>query len=369
MTIILFLLILTALIFVHELGHFSAAKLFGIRVDEFALGFPPNIWSFKKGETKYSINLIPFGGYVKIFGENPSDLPAQAGDSMQGTDSARSLANAPKWKQIIIMLAGIFMNFIFAWLLISAAFNIGMTVPADQYNGNAKDVSLIVTSVLSGSPAELAGLEAGDKILDVSYGSVVKKEVTDTELEDIISQNSGMITIDYQRNGQVSSVGLEAKDGIVPGKKAVGISIGMVGTVKFGFLRSFYEGAKTTTYYAKETFLGISNFIYGALTGRSGVFDSVAGPVGIAGMVGEAEHIGLSYLFEFISLISINLAILNLIPFPALDGGRIFFVLIESIFRKKIKPEIFNYANLTGFALLMILMIFVTYKDILRLVK
>src|ERR1035437_3596394 len=123
MTVILFLFVLAVLIFVHELGHFVMAKIFGIRVDEFAIGFPPKIFGWKRGETQYNLNLIPLGGYVKIFGEDPND------ESISGPDSSRSFVNAPKWKQIIVLLAGISMNIIFAWVLISISFNLGLLTP------------------------------------------------------------------------------------------------------------------------------------------------------------------------------------------------------------------------------------------------
>ena len=162
MTIILFLVILAVLVFVHELGHFLAAKAFGIRVDEFAIGFPPKVFGWQKGETKYSLNLIPFGGYVKIFGENPDD------ESLIGADSTRSFVNAKRWKQAIVLLAGIFMNIVFAWILISASFSIGLpTSIQDEYKGKAKDVGVMIMAVQKDSPAFKTGIKEGDYILSI----------------------------------------------------------------------------------------------------------------------------------------------------------------------------------------------------------
>src|ERR1035437_5976142 len=169
MTIILFLLVLAVLIFVHELGHFISAKLFGIRVDEFAIGFPPQIFSWKKVETKYALNLIPFGGYVKIFGENPDE------ESLKGSDSKRSFVNAKKWKQIIVLISGITMNIIFAWILISISLNIGVLTPADIQNTNkVENIKVMITGVLKNSPADLAGLKEGDDIISIQSTNAKK---------------------------------------------------------------------------------------------------------------------------------------------------------------------------------------------------
>ncbi len=364
MTVILFLIILAVLIFVHELGHFLTAKLFKIRVDEFAIGFPPKIFSIKRGETQYSLNLIPIGGYVKIFGENPND------DSMNGPDSARSFVNAKKWKQLIVLFAGIFMNLVFAWILISISFNIGLTTGVeDQYANKAQNVSVMVLSVLPNSPSDLAGLKEGDKITEIRIQDSGFRIINIEQVQNLITNSSGEINIIYERGNATKTAEVIPKSGIVDGKKAIGIAMGLVGIVKFGFFQSFVEGGKLMVLETKAIAIGLFEFIIGVFKGQSGILDGVVGPVGIVGMVGEASSIGISYLLGFIAMISINLAVLNAVPFPALDGGRALFVVIETIFRRKIKPAIANWANIIGFGLLILLMIFITYKDILRLVK
>ncbi len=364
MTVILFLIILAILIFVHELGHFLTAKFFGIRVDEFAIGFPPRIFSRKYGETQYSLNLIPIGGYVKIFGEDPND------ESLTGPDSARSFVNASKWKQIVILLSGIFMNLLFAWILISIAFNIGLLMPIEgQYRDKAQDAGVMIISVLKDSPSDLAGLKEGDKIISIESGRVKEELPSAEDLQKIIAESSGKIDIVYKRGDSINSAIVSAINGISSGKKAIGISMGLVGTIKFGFFQSFYEGFKLTIIEIKEITTGIYKFIYGMLRGQDGIFDGISGPVGIASLVGQASGMGISYLFGFVAMISINLAMLNLVPFPALDGGRVLFVLIESAIRRKIKPTILNWTNLIGFVLLIFLLIFITYKDILALIR
>ncbi|MFA5934872.1 MAG: RIP metalloprotease RseP [Candidatus Paceibacterota bacterium] len=364
MTIILFLVILAVLVFVHELGHFVAAKAFGIRVDEFAIGFPPKIFGWKKGETQYSLNLIPFGGYVKIFGENPDD------ESLVGADSSRSFVNAKRWKQAIVLLAGIFMNIVFAWILISISFNIGLTTSIqDEYKDKAKDVGVMIMAVQKDSPAEKAGIKEGDYVLSIKSGGVSLIFPSVELIQKTIAESENQITIEYKRNSATGTLDVISKDGVVEGKKAIGISMGLVGTVEFGFFQSFYEGAKLTGIETKNIAVGLYTFIASLFKGQSNIFAQVAGPIGIAGMVGEARSIGISYLLGFVAMISINLAMLNLVPFPALDGGRVLFVGIEAIIRRRIKPAILNWTNGIGFLLLILLMIFVTYKDILRLIK
>src|SRR3989344_9573578 len=162
MTIIIFLIVLAVLIFVHELGHFLIARACGIRVDAFALGFGPKIFSKKVGETTYFLNLIPFGGYVKIFGENPDD------ESINGEDKARSFVHKPKWQQISVLISGILFNFIFAWLLIVIAFSTGVPASLEsypEYKDQMKNPHIAITYVNAGSPAEKAGLKAGDEIV------------------------------------------------------------------------------------------------------------------------------------------------------------------------------------------------------------
>jgi len=364
MTVILFLVILAVLVFVHELGHFMAAKYFGIGVDEFAIGFPPTIYSVTRGETKYSLNLIPFGGYVRIFGENPDYA------SMTGADSARSLVNAAKWKQIVVLLAGIFMNIVFAWLLISVSFNIGLvTSVQDQYKDQAKNVSVIVLSVEKNSPADKAGIQANDDILNIRSDKAEVSDPGTSDVQNVIAGSNGAVNIEYKRGSTVNTVSVIPTSGLVSGRKAIGISMGLVGTVQFPFPRSLWESAKLTWLEAKNIAVGLCAFIAGAIHGDGSALAEIAGPVGIASMVGQAESIGISYLFGFIALISINLAVLNLVPFPAFDGGRVFILAVEAAVRRKIKPSVVNWINLIGFGLIILLMLVITYHDIARLVQ
>jgi regulator of sigma E protease len=362
MTIILFLVVLAVLIFVHELGHFVVAKKSGIRVDEFAIGFPPKIFSWVRGETKYVLNLIPFGGYVKIFGENPDD------ESMTGADSKRSFVNAKKWKQVCVLLAGIGMNIVFAWVLISISFMFGSMVPvgegASDYSKYIKDSRVVLTGVVADSPAEKAGLKQGDSL--VSVASISGNDLNTARVRELVEQSTSSVSITYKRNNEIKEVTAFATVSTSTGdKKVIGIYMENVGVVKLNPFLAFYEGAKLTAVTFGQVAYGLGNFIWQAVRGQ-GDFSQVSGPVGIVGMVGDAASFGFAYLLGFVAFISLNLAVINLIPFPALDGGRVLFVIIEAITRRQIKPVIANTVNTVGFFILISLMLIITYRDIMK---
>lgn len=355
MTIIIFIIVLALLIFVHELGHFLIAKACGIRVDAFALGFGPKILSKKIGEVVYSLNLIPFGGYVKIFGENPDD------ESINGPDIERSFVHKPKWQQISVLIAGIVFNFIFAWILIVFAFLSGAPASIEsysQYSDRFTNNRIIISSISQNSPAEKAGFIAGDQIIGKSI----------SEIQELINNNGDKnIKINIIRNGSDNKeISVIPEKGIIDNRYAIGISMDNVATLKLPIHLAIYEGIKFTCHMIWQTIIGIIGLIGGVFDGSSKL-SSITGPVGIAGLVGDAFKVGFNYLLMFTAIISINLGVLNLVPFPALDGGRILFTIIEIIIRKPIKPEISNTVNAIGFALLLLLMIVVTYRDIVKL--
>jgi regulator of sigma E protease len=365
MSIILFILILAFLIFVHELGHFIVAKKSGVRVDEFAIGFPPKIFGWKRGETSYVLNLIPFGGYVKIFGENPDE------DSIAGPDKSRSFVNAKKWKQALILVAGISFNLIAAWILLSISFMSGLTTSVqDSYAKYAHDPHVLVTYIQKDSPASKAGIIAGDRIISLQSGQILlaTSSLSIASVQKTVGESGGIINLVLQSPTATSSrlVNVEAKEGTVAGKKMLGIGMDMVGTVKLPFFIAFGQGAKLTAYMVKDTAVGLAVFAYDAFRGH-GDFSQVTGPVGIVGLVGEAQKLGIIYLLSFTAFISINLAVINLIPFPALDGGRLLFVAIEAVTRRQIPVKVANVLNTIGFLLLILLMVVVSVKDVIRL--
>ena len=363
MSILLFIIIIAILILAHEFGHFIVAKRAGIRVDEFGIGFPPKLWGKKIGETEYTINLFPIGGFVKIFGETPDD------DSINGPDAKRSFVNKPKYIQAAVLSAGVFFNILLAWFLISAGFMIGLptSTGAAPEGRVLQNVSVVVTEVFSDSPAKNAGLKVGDKILSLKAGEnrIILPSAQATQ-EFISSRSGENITISMQRGKQpAEDIVIQPTEGIID-KPAIGIAMDEIGTLRLPIHLALWEGAKLTASLT-EAFFGLTSFFGGLLTGNADL-SAVAGPVGIVSIVGDASQFGFIYLLSLTALISINLAIINLIPFPALDGGRLLFLLIETIKRSPIKPKIANTLNMIGFALLILLMVVITYNDVIKLV-
>lgn len=362
MSVILFIVILGVLVFVHELGHFLVAKKFGIRVDEFALGFPPRLFSVKKGETEYSLNLIPFGGYVKIFGE---DFTAIASDD---PDKARSFSSKNRGVQSVVLVAGIAANVVFAWMLLSSVFIMGAPVASEQYpDVPLYDERVLVVEVFENSPAHKAGVLSGDTIRSIRGEAEGIDAPSLEELRQFISAREGReVIVGIERKDGLAEYRIIPTSGIVEDGAGIGISMNEVGTLKLPLFKALLEGARRTIDLSLLTARGLGEFLY-----RIVVFDadfsSVAGPVGIAVLVSEAEALGWFYIVSFTAIISLNLAIINLIPFPALDGGRLFFVLIEAVIRKPLPQKLVYVLNAGGFILLLALLLFVTYKDILHL--
>lgn len=362
MTVLIFIIVLAVLIFVHELGHFLFALWNKIRVDEFKIGFGPRLFSWQRGETKYGVNLIPFGGYVKIHGENPDD------ESISGRDHGRSFVNKKPWQQVSVLVAGVLFNFLFAWLLYALVFSIGVTATKDgfeQYKENFKNERVMITIVTPDSPAQKAGLRIGDTIRYI-------EDPKNSKIEDIQSViNNGTakpLKIAYTRQGQDLETSAIPEKGIVSDKYAIGIAMSDTVDIRLPIYSAIYEGGYYTYFMMKETVFGLYDFFGNIFRGKAN-FSDVSGPVGIAGIVGDAAGLGIAYLLMITALISINLGVINLIPFPALDGGRVLFVIIESVTRRKIKPIYANSINTVGFVLLMLLMIIVTYKDIVKILK
>lgn len=355
MSIIIFIIILSALIIVHELGHFLVARKFGIRVDEFGLGFPPLakklfIWK----DTLFTLNWLPFGGFVRIFGENPSD---------KETDlvSSDSFQSKNRGIQASVLFAGVVGNFLFAWLLISLGFMTGLPVPASLALP-LEDPRIVITTVLPGSPAAEAGLRSGDTIISLSREGVYS-ELSPESLSQFIASSLEPLSFVIER-GEVASTKIVIPEAdIIADRPAVGISMDIIGIVKLPSHEALWYGLKTTSELTALTGKAIGTFIFQALGGRANLSD-ITGPVGIVGMVGDVRELGFSYLLTFTALISINLAIINLLPFPALDGGRLLFVGIEAITRRSISPSIFNVVNMVGFAFLIFFMILITIQDV-----
>jgi len=389
MTFIIFLIILGLLVFVHELGHFLAAKKAGVKVEEFGFGYPPRALKLgNKWGTLFTLNWIPFGGFVKIFGENYEEEDkdvlgrksyekslAEQNEETRGLfeedlsseNDLHFTQTSKKW-QATILGAGVAFNIVFAWLLLSLGFMIGLPTSVDNNYGEiVKDPNLTVINVIMNSPAKDAGIKSGDKIRSLSFGDgQVLDKPNPENLSDFINSSTGKVSIEVDRGGDILNFEITPSTKIEENKKLIGINMDMVGTLSLPIHKALYEGGRATFDITYGTVAGIYGLIKQAVKGNPDI-SQIAGPVGIIGLVGDAAKLGFAYLLTFTALISINLAILNLLPFPALDGGRIVFVIIESVIKRPINPKVAGFVNTFGFALLIIIMLIVTYKDILRL--
>lgn len=358
MSLLYFFIILSALVIVHEMGHFLVAKYFDIRVDEFGLGYPPRAAKlFKWKNTLFTLNWLPFGGFVKIFGENP--------DPQEESADPRSFSAKKRPIQAAVLVAGVVGNFLFAWILISGSFMGGLPLPLSQ-DLPVTDAHTVITTVVQDSPADKAGIKAGDRLEGLSRN----EDYADLDPESaslFIGSSDEPITLILRRGEEILTKTVSPVEDVVEGKVALGIGMDTIGTVKLSPVQAVLQGFKTTSTLTLLTAKALGLFFFEALTGHAS-FSDVTGPVGLVSMVGDVRALGFIYLISFTALISINLAVVNLLPIPALDGGRLLFVAIESVIRRPVSPVVFNYANNIGFALLLILMAVITFRDIIHLI-
>ncbi|HUY05426.1 MAG TPA: M50 family metallopeptidase [Candidatus Paceibacterota bacterium] len=373
MEILVFIAVIVALIVVHEFGHFIAAKLSGMRVDEFGLGYPPRALTLGKiGETEYTLNWLPFGGFVKIYGEDPGTTTTKTRLVTGHAAEERAFYNKNRFLQAIVLVAGIAMNLVFAYVLITSALVMGTPralMPSEL--ATATHLELAVANVLPGSPAARAGLLAGDSVMSAE-DTMGQWHATDpVSFSAFVAASEGNpITLSVKHDGSEHTVTATPVSGIVkadPSRFALGVEVATIGVVPVSFGAALTEGASLTWDTTVLTAQGLWHFFYGVFT-LSADLSQVAGPIGIAGAVGSASAQGLGDLLSIMAVISINLALINLIPVPALDGGRLLFVLIESVIRRPIKPSVARAINAVGFVALVLLMVVVTAHDIFRIV-
>jgi regulator of sigma E protease len=325
---------------------------------------------------------------VKIFGENPEpteEISAQKNQpSLENSSDARergqnffdeagssgdSFQNKNRGIQAAVLAAGVFFNFLFAWALISLGFVIGLPAPVGM-SVPVENPRTVITLVLPGSPAGEVGLRSGDAIVSLSRGGEVipveGEAIAPDVASEFIASSFDPITFMVDRGGEISEKTVVPEGGIIADRPAVGISMDSIGIAKLPPHQAVWHGLTTTWSLTVATAYGLFDFIFQAFQGDADL-SGVAGPVGIVGMVGDVRELGFAYLLTFAALISINLAIINLLPIPALDGGRIVFVGIEAITRRRVPPRFFNTVNTVGFFLLILLMLVITFRDIKNL--
>ncbi|MEK7636378.1 MAG: site-2 protease family protein [Patescibacteria group bacterium] len=354
MTILLFIIALSLLILVHEWGHFYAARKFGVRVEEFGFGFPPKIISTVKNGTKFVFNLFPIGGYVKIYGEGG-----------EGTEEKESFASRPIWQRVVIVSAGVIMNLVLAWVFFSMAHVLGITSAVD--GADSANASITVIEVEKGSPAESAGIKFGDSIQKLKIQNTEFTIVKIEELQKIARENAGSeIALILGRNGDTRTVQLMPRKDPPRGSGPLGIALEYIALKKTPFYLAPWEGLKSTYYATRATIEGLA-FTIKNLVFEGRVPKEVSGPVGIFVLARDITELGKSYIFQFIAILSINLAVLNFLPIPALDGGRVLFMIIEKIRRRAISPTRESIIHAVGFVVLILLMILVTVRDVRNL--
>lgn len=357
-TVLLFLGVLFVLVLVHEWGHFIVAKLTGMRVDEFGIGFPPKLYSIKKGETEYSFNALPIGGFVRILGEDPTQVHE---------DSERAFSSKNRFAQALVLIAGVTMNVLFAWFLYVIIFMSGATTAVDEEVAS-DDARLIVAYTLPDSPAAVLPFRA--EISSFSVDGVVRSDLLPSEVSEYIAAaGTNPVTITYVHGEDTVTEVITPTVGVVdedPERTAIGASFVLVEEISYPFFQSLIRASETTVTNLRDITIGLYTLIVGAITGTADL-SQVAGPVGIIDLVGDAAKFGLIPLLMFTAVISLNLAIINLLPIPALDGGRLLFVAIEAVTRREINPVWVSRVNTVGFSLLMLLMIVITVSDVTRL--
>ena len=336
MTIIAAIILFGLIVFIHELGHFLFAKRAGVTIHEFAIGMGPKLFSTEKGGTKYSLRLLPIGGYV----------------SMEGEDGESKDPNSFGQKSILqrasVLFAGPFFNLVFAAILL---------IPVFMYMGSPSD-SNELGQVIEDKPAYVAGLRTNDKIIEINGN---KTNTWDDIVQNLHGSDGKEVQLKIDRNGEVKTLNIK------PEKNEQGnYAIGIAPVYEKGIITSIKNAFTTTIDMIKQMIMFVGQLITGTVPG--GAENAVAGPIGVIGIVSDAAKMGLPNLMYIASVISLNLGVLNLLPIPALDGGRLVMLAIEGIRGgKKLDPNKEATIHMIGFALLMGLMVFVTFKDITRL--
>jgi regulator of sigma E protease len=341
--IVIFIAILALLVIAHESGHFGAARLFGIYVEEFGFGFPPKVVSKKVGEVTWSVNAIPLGGFVKIPTENGED---EEEDVDKSVSPDRLFYRKPVWKRAIVLAAGVAMNFILGWAVLSAVNMIG-AAPA-----------VFVMEVADKSPAKEAGLKPGDQILGFD---------TAKQLIDAVNASKGtQMTLHVRSSSQERDVMVVPSAARGPKEGALGVGLGEGGAQPKPFLDAI--GAALTQAATMFSMIFITLFkLIGSIFGGENMFSQLSGPVGVFKITAQTSGMGLIYLANLVALISLNLAAVNIFPFPALDGGRIVFLLIEKLKGSPVSAKAQQIVNGVGFLFLIALMVALSVQDVMRL--
>lgn len=349
-SILIFLLVLSVLVIVHEFGHFFMARKLGVWVEEFGFGLPPRIIGKKIGETLYSLNLFPFGGFVRLHGEDSDE---------RLKEPKRSFIKKSKKARFVIVIAGVVMNFLLAVVSFGIVYSFS-GIPRDTEN-------VKVVEVIAGSPAQIAGLVVGDVIRKVG-----KEDVADVaKFVGLVEQAKGKrVQLEIERAG-VIKLSITPRENPPEGEGPLGVVI-TSSEIYFPpvILRPFYGvyyGFKDAVFWGGNIAAGLFQIIKGLFAGN--VPQDIAGPVGIFAITSKAAQYGILAVINFVGILSVNLAILNILPFPALDGGRLLFIGIEKAIGRKVLPKLESVVHIIGMIILLLLLLAITAHDIQRLIS
>lgn len=360
-TAIVFVIILSILVFIHELGHFVVARLIGVKVEEFGFGLPPRIWGKKIKKTIYSVNWLPIGGFVKLAGED--EHPSPKSPNYPKHPKSYFFARTKK-ERALILLAGVFMNFLLAVGITTYLLTQGVLEPTGKVH---------IERVIAGSPAEKAGLRKNDILLSISLSptslNTPMSLKTPKELIDYVNEKKGHeVVLTILRSSTKQEIAVTPRTVVPPGEGPMGVVISDLETRVYPLNQAPVVATKINCQRAWAMLAGIGSLI-GKLVQLKPVGSDVAGPIGIAQVTGQAVKFGWKAVLEFMSILSLNLAVLNILPIPALDGGRLAFVFLEKILGKKVRPAFEQSTHQIGMIILFILILLISINDILRLAR
>ncbi len=357
LTALVFFIILGILVLIHELGHFVMARLVGVHVEEFGFGLPPRIWGKKIGRTIYSLNWLPIGGFVKLAGEDEAESDKS---KIKGKLKEYFFARSKK-ERAAILLAGVTMNFVLAVGITTYLLTQGIFERAGRVH---------IETVVAGAPAQKAGLKEGDIVLSISSSRAPRKELTvPKELIDFTNEEKGNeVILTIVRDGQEFTVPIVPRVDVPPGEGPMGVAISDLEERKYSWTEAPGKAVMMNLARARDMLVAIATMLWRVIQFQSPGAD-VAGPIGIAQVTGQAVRFGAKAVLEFMSILSLNLAVLNILPIPALDGGRLLFVFLEKVFGRRVKPAFEQSTHQIGMIILLILIALISINDILRLAR
>jgi len=358
LTILIVFISLIGLMVLHELGHFVIAKKFGVKVEEFGIGYPPRLFGRKFGETLYSLNLLPFGAFVKIYGEEG------------GIESAYSFTGKLIWQRALIILGGVVSFWIVAAILLSIVFGIGtLQAISDEEEGSLVNSKVQIVAVSPNSPAEEAGIKVGDAIKQLTVNNQQLTIDKVKEVQEFTQEHLGKeITLTIERGKEVFETSLMPRVSPPEGEGAMGVGLARTSEKSYPWYQAPIKGIKACISMTWAVITGLAQVLGSLVQGKglpSGA--QLMGPIGIGSLMTQAAQLGLNYYLQFIAMISIYLAVFNILPIPALDGGKLLFLGIEKVRKKPVYPKIEQSITTVFFALLIALMVWVTIKDIIQL--